>query len=165
MVSSNTLSQKCIHLSWRALEKQPGRKILFTVTLEGRELLVVCYFKKSHLQKYVTKKRVNSCGYTRDEATCFPYLKAVPTINLDSSFFSLLLCSTKDLNERVKIKKKAKKASTSGRMLTLFMLWLHGCFFWQQHWFKWSPALITDQFQVSGERLCPVYLKRWSIYI
>lgn len=83
---SNTLMQKCIHLSLRALEKQPGRKISLTATLEGRELLVICYWKKSHLQKYVHVSYVNRCGYIREEATCFPYLKAVPTINWDTSF-------------------------------------------------------------------------------
>lgn len=103
---SNTLTEICIHLSWRALEKQPGRKTSLTVTLEGRDLLEICYWKKSHLQNtssYVSY--VNRYGYAREEATCFPYLKALPTINLDTSlFFAPLLhqgskCSSEDQRE------------------------------------------------------------------
>lgn len=87
MIFSNTLTQKCIDLSCGSLEKKKtGRKISLTVTLEGRELLVICYWKKTHPQNMSQVSYVNKCGYSREEATSFPYLKAAPTINLDTSF-------------------------------------------------------------------------------
>lgn len=151
MMFRNTVAQKCIcggdwknNLEENFIDGNIWEQGITSDLLLNR----ISSTKMSHVSYAIR------CGCIREEAWCFPYLKAVPTINLDTPF-SLFLALL--LHQWSKCKSEDQKEGNRKLPRCAECWWsCCGCaggFFWQQHWFKQPPALITDQFQVSGERL------------